>query len=148
MTNEVNLKQSDFDDISAFPLIWRWTSPHNPSFPAALLQQIRPLKRETVINLHLFAIDETEFNNITQFPAVDRRQAQRQFLLRVPDYTGTVIVSWGQLAVLLPWQVFCDFWDDFCYPSSDDTVIVPLDRKWVLQYSHGELFEFRCRRGA
>ena len=23
-------------------------------------------------------------------------------------------------ALALPWIVFCDHWDDFCYPSSDD----------------------------
>jgi hypothetical protein len=30
-------------------------------------------------------------------------------------------LSWyGETAISLPWSLFCEFWDDFCYPSSDD----------------------------
>jgi len=38
------------------------------------------------------------------------------------------------------------YWDDFCYPGSDDVAISPEDDSWLLFYFHEEMFEFGQRR--
>jgi hypothetical protein len=50
-------------------------------------------------------------------------------------------VAWEpDLAVTLPAKVFCEFWNDFCYPASDDVVILPAPGGWLLRYHHEEEF--------
>ena len=40
------------------------------------------------------------------------------------DGSQTVIVHWDNTtAVETTWEVFAHYWDDFCYPSSDDVDI-------------------------
>ena len=54
-----------------------------------------------------------------------------------------VIVSWQpDLGVRTTWHIFADYWDAFCYPSSDDVAVWPEGKQWVLAYYHYELFEF------
>jgi len=51
------------------------------------------------------------------------------------------------LAICVSWGVFCEYWDDFCYPASDDVAIWPLSQEWFLIYDHSEKFFFvRCGR--
>ena len=51
------------------------------------------------------------------------------------------------LAICVSWGVFCQYWDDFCYPASDDVTIWPLSEEWFLIYDHSEKFFFvRCGR--
>jgi len=42
----------------------------------------------------------------------------------------------------LPWSVFCEYWDDFCYPSSDDVNIFLGNGEFFLRWHHYEVFEF------
>ncbi|HZR17802.1 MAG TPA: hypothetical protein VFE51_10785 [Verrucomicrobiae bacterium] len=60
-----------------------------------------------------------------------------------PDGQVSVYVSWSDnLAVQTKWGIFTEYWNDFCYPSSDDVTIVPVAGGWRLEYSHDERFEF------
>jgi len=54
-----------------------------------------------------------------------------------------IVVEWDRVDVLeTSWRTFRDYWDDFCYPSSDDVTICPVDGGWVLCYHHWERFSF------
>jgi hypothetical protein len=58
-----------------------------------------------------------------------------------------IIISWDDvLAVQSKWSIFCEYWDAFCYPSSDDVDVIPITRHWQLRYHHWEEFEFRRAR--
>ena len=50
------------------------------------------------------------------------------------------------LAICVSWGVFCEYWDDFCYPASDDVAIWSLSQEWFLIYDHsGEVFLRKVR---
>jgi len=67
----------------------------------------------------------------------------REWLLRQQPKDISVVVSWqANLAVRTTWRVFTEYWDSFCYPSSDDVAVWPVSEQWVLAYHHYELFEF------
>lgn len=54
-----------------------------------------------------------------------------------------IIVNWGpDSAVITDSATFIKYWDDFCYPSSDDVSIYPEDESWLLQYFHFVVFSF------
>src|SRR3712207_6991725 len=49
-----------------------------------------------------------------------------------PDW---VIVRWDEsTAVRTTWEVFTRYWDDFCYPLSDDVAVFPDSGAWLLLY--------------
>lgn len=56
---------------------------------------------------------------------------------------GNIIVSWEpDAAVLTQTNIFIKYWDEFCYPSSDDVTVWPENEEWILQYRHYEEFLF------
>lgn len=59
---------------------------------------------------------------------------------RIPSRTP-VVVSWDAAhAILTDSELFISHWDDFCYPSSDDVSVMPLDGSWVLHFWHWQQF--------
>ena len=60
-----------------------------------------------------------------------------------PDSQVVVYVSWNRdLAVETSWHILTEYWDDFCYPSSDDVTVVSTSGTWQLVYHHYEQFDF------
>ncbi len=54
---------------------------------------------------------------------------------------GEIVVSWHpSTAVMTTMSLFYEYWDDFCYPSSDDVTIAPFSLEWVLSYHHWQQF--------
>jgi hypothetical protein len=68
----------------------------------------------------------------------------RSWLRRIqPDMRVSVYVSWSEdLAIETSWSIFTEYWDDFCYPSSDNVTVVPIGGIWQLVYHHYEQFDF------
>jgi hypothetical protein len=55
-------------------------------------------------------------------------------------------VSWDrETALRTSWEFFTAHWDDFCYPLTDDVLIIPDCGSWVLRYHHEEIFYFGDR---
>jgi hypothetical protein len=72
-------------------------------------------------------INESEFQSLSEFPLKWRWTDSR----------------WDErLAICVSWGVFCQYWDDFCYPASDDVAIWPLSEEWFLIIDHSEKFFF------
>jgi hypothetical protein len=92
------------------------------------------------------------FETITRINASGHQPRIQQWLIdRAPDLNQTVVVSWSnELAALVKWKLFCDYWDDFCYPVSDDVMIFPLSEEWMLSCLPDENFIFSewCISGA
>jgi hypothetical protein len=44
------------------------------------------------------------------------------------------------------WGIFCKYWDDFRYPSSDDLLVWSQQEDWFLYYGHHEIFEYGTRK--
>jgi hypothetical protein len=128
--------------IQEFPLAWRWTQSEHAVLPPDVLERIRPLSSAESAQVH-------ESSNFPRSSAADSRSTEdatgvRTWLRRVqPDLQARVFVSWSEnLAVETNWDIFIEYWDDFCYPSSDDVTIVPIAGGWRLIYHHYEQFEF------
>ncbi len=56
---------------------------------------------------------------------------------------GAIYIVWSpKLAVETTTDIFIKYFDDFCYPSSDDISIWPASNSWLLQYHHYEALSF------
>lgn len=144
----IEIEESDYDSLSGFPLKWRWTDSQWNLLPDEALQQIHPLSKSKTIEIY-------------QYSSKFRRQIGPDETAKFKDsagditgvlhwlqdcslgWSGQVVVSWDNFcAVYVSWEIFCQYWDDFCYPSSDDAVIWPLTEEWFLIFDHKEKFFF------
>jgi hypothetical protein len=152
----INIEEVDFISIDSFPLKWRWTDSRWNKFPANALNSIQPLAESKARELCQYSLAfedqsgliESLFESIARINTSGDESEVRQWLIaRSSDLNQAVVVSWdNKLAALVKWEVFCEYWDDFCYPSSDDVAIFPLSEGWMLSYSHDEYFMFGERR--
>ncbi|SPE56389.1 conserved hypothetical protein [Verrucomicrobia bacterium] len=142
-------------NLKTFPLAWRWTQPSHAVLPPEVLAQIRPMDvQESALlwaqarafhaNDHLLPSD---FGSVS-FRTTSGSAAEARSWLREQqsDCTIEVFVLWdSELAVSTTWRIFTEYWDDFCYPASDDVAVWPMTAAWVLLYHHYEQFEFGRR---
>ena len=142
------LSESSFVSLDKFELAWRWTRPTHAVLSADVLARIRPLTAEAAAAVNAEAVircratpsaDERVSAKAVDADAVRHRLAA----LPIPP-SQTILISWApHLAVRTEWSVFLAYWDDFCYPSSDDVSIWAPDATWTVCYDHEEFFEFR-----
>ncbi|HEX8279700.1 MAG TPA: hypothetical protein VF540_13440 [Segetibacter sp.] len=151
----ISFEDSDFRSIDKLPIKWRWTDSRWNKLPDDALKSIQPLVETKASELCQYSLcfhnqsglNESLFENIKQVDASGEASEIKQWLLGCSsNLNQKVIVSWNnENAVLVQWKVFCEFWDDFCYPSSDDVAIFPLTEEWMLFYGHKEVFVFGKR---
>ena len=151
----IDIDEKDFTSLSHFSLNWRWTDPKWNQLPENVLSQIRPLCEAKARELWeqpliLGASSRLEadlVDHVTELePSQDEQKVRHWLQQRVSNDRQQVFITWDrQTAVLTTWKVFCDYWDDFCYPSSDDVTICPLSADWVLRYNHSGRFSFGPR---
>jgi len=129
--------------IREFPLAWRWTQSTHALLPADVLAQLRPLSHAEVMQVHK-TNSPVRKSGISRSTSDPDPAVARLWLRRVqPDLAAPVYVSWDEdLAIETTWSIFTEYWDDFCYPSSDDIAVVPVTGGWQLIYHHYEQFEF------
>lgn len=154
----VQIEESDFRSLDEFPLKWRWTEPRWNVLPADALKAIRPFSDEKARELlqdslafsNEAGLIESNFDSLSSIVAPTDSMEVRQWLLeRSTDKHQKVIVSWDHNhAALVRWDVFCEYWDDFCYPASDCVTVWPLYEEWALIYLKHEEFIFGVRRGS
>jgi hypothetical protein len=141
----LNLDPANFVPIEQFVLRWRWTDSRYNLLPADRLAQIRPLEASKAAELDAaarLAADPIPSTAAAFDSSTD--QDAREWLARTLPTTATsVLVSWSRdTAVQTTLDLFIKYWDDFCYPSSDDVVVVPPAGDWVLRYTHYEIMYF------
>jgi len=160
----IELKQENFRPLVDFKLRWRWVNPKWNVLPETKLAQIHPLveKKAEAIWEHAiayieelwkYAFDDTpepiassplfewlRHIDMTKEPLDRVRQHLTSF---EPQGDQVVIVLWEPTtAVAVPWQLFYEYWDDFCYPGSDDVSVWPVSEMWCLQYHHEDQLIF------
>ncbi len=152
----LKIEDTDFQALSTFPLIWRWTDEHWNNLPESALSGIHPLSENKARELCQYSLKfsnqsglvEEFFQRVVRIDAsigeADVEEKIRKWLLeQSSDLTQKVVVSWSnELAALVRWEVFCGYWEDFCYAASDDVAVFPLSEEWMLFYSHEEEFVF------
>jgi hypothetical protein len=131
-------------NIEDFSLAWRWTSSSHANFSAKTLSELQPLNielaNELASNLHVdFPVEAAKFD------ATDD-QLTKIWLQEINLEPQRVTISWDRdTALNLPWFIFCKYWDDFCYPSSDDADIMLENGRHFLRWNHYEVFELNLR---
>jgi hypothetical protein len=146
----MDIKTLKTTSMDSFPLKWRWTDPKYCLMPEEDLNKILPLSKESakiVWEKSLKFVGEgNDFSpspelskEIDSVEAVDK-ESLSTWLKNKLEYSQ-IIVSWQpDSAVITDTERFLMYWDDFCYPSSDDVSVWPENETWVLHYSHEEIF--------
>lgn len=152
-----DIRETDYKALDSFPLLSRWNDSRWNEFPPEVLAGIQPFRKEKARELCQYSLIfsnrngliEEYFATIEETSAAQPKEMVKSWLLsRGPEENSKVVVSWdNELAVLVGWGVFCSYWNDFCYPTSDDVAIFPLSEEWMLLYDHAEVFLFgkRCQ---
>ena len=147
------LEDCDYEPVSSFSLLWRWTSPTQAEFPPSVLERIRPIAdpKAALITEYVSARSDPNELNPEAFRDVRRLDTGRidegavsEWLLGLPvPEKEKVIVSWdAHTAVTAPFNLVAEYWSDFFYPASDDAAVIPLGVEWMLVWHHWERLEF------
>jgi hypothetical protein len=132
--------------IEDFPLAWRWTQSSHAVLPANVLASLIPL--ESTHTDQLYHRGEKVFSDISATSILQHHseefEATREWLVRLPfSANARVLIVWSRdTGISLPWHTFVAFWDDFCYPSSDDAFVFPESGSAGLAWNHYEVFQY------
>ena len=153
----IEFQPSDFAPLSEFELCWRWTDPGYHPLPPEVLADIQPLSaaaaervapRATVLCTER-RVSDRQLTIAAEWDSPDPVRARLAELLVAPS--ARVLVSWSaSAAVVTSWRTFRLHWEAFCFPSSDDVTVWPLETEertargptWVLCYRHFQVIEF------
>jgi hypothetical protein len=137
--------------ILEFPLIWRWTSKSHAIFSKFELAALYPCSAVEAARIYdetrsfdtRDGLDERQFKSLLtkSAAAIPPSESFAWLRARVSNLAEQIIVSWNrETALRTDWELFTARWDHFCYPSSDDVLILPENDSWVLRYYHSEMF--------
>lgn len=132
-------------DINDFPLAWRWTQPSHTVLPSNVLASLVPLQCDVADRLYRRGEEVFSLAVASKvLHAADDPVATRTWLQSLPFLMqDRVFLGWSRtLGVSVPWQSFVAYWDDFCYPSSDDLFVFPEVGSGALAWNHYGVFEF------
>lgn len=137
-------------DAYAFPLAWRWTQPSHNVLPPEVMAEIIPIAQAIApsgVTAH-GELDRSCFDHVQNASADVSFDDGAKWLRLLPvALSEQVIVRWdASTAVRTTWEVFTSYWDDFCYPGSDDVEVFPQSGAWLLLYHHWEQFEWGRRQ--
>lgn len=128
-------------NIEDFPLAWRWTQATHTVLPIEVLKTLTPLCLESA---QLLSESVPSFfpEGSLKFDTSNEELDAGQWLKNLGVASQQVTISWSNnMALSLPWLTFCKYWDEFCYPSSDDADIFLKNNRFFLRWNHYELFE-------
>jgi hypothetical protein len=124
-----------------FPLAWRWTRPSHSVLPIEVLAGIRPLSPPEAARV--WAEFKPQGSAVVSCFTSDPADVDGWLRSVQPDRHLSILVCWSpDLVVQTTWNVFAEYWSDFCYPSSDDVMDAPIAGAWRLIYHHDERFDF------
>jgi hypothetical protein len=142
-------------DIRDFPLIWRWTTATHALFSESELAGLHPCSAAEAARIHddslrfdlADGLDERHFSSVcVQSADISIRDGCSWLRSQAPNLAEQVTISWQRdTALRTDWELFTAHWDDFCYPASDDVLVLPDSGTWVLRYNHEEIFYFGHR---
>jgi hypothetical protein len=145
----IEVDHKEIISLHDFELKWRWEKTHNPDISETEKTQLRPVSEIESKRLNK-VIDyfEIEGNLKRSFVQTDWISANsennetterfRKELSRVIEpWDEGIIVTWNRTTTMTTTrEIFLKYWDDFCYPSSDDVTIISEKTNWVLFYRH------------
>lgn len=140
-------------DIRQHKLAWRWTDSRYAVLPEEVLNALLPVDDVEALSLHKRALSFLGTDSLSLDFTVSTTSnlagdAGINWLVKEQPLSETeVVLSWGPtVALKTSWALFVGYWQEFCYPASDDLVVFPLAGNWVLLYHHEEEFHFGNRK--
>ncbi len=134
--------------MEKFKLKWRWTDKNYCLLSENELLHIHPLDSRTAKEVweksltfigkdNEFSPSSELFDSIDFIDTSDSDKVTSWLADKMPS--GEIIVSWQpDTAVKTTVELFIKYWDEFCYPSSDDVSIWPETENWVVHFWHYE----------
>jgi hypothetical protein len=134
--------------MEKFKLKWRWTDKNYCLLSQDELSEIRPLHADSAKEIwekSLTFIDSKSefspnpelFESFETIDTIEPNVVASWLKGKIPS--GNIIVSWQpDTAVITTANLFVKYWDEFCYPSSDDVSIWSESEKWVVHFWHYE----------
>jgi len=150
------LTEQDFIPFNDFELKWRFTEKRHNIIVQEDLSLLRPLSKTKTAKFNKYSqqylgnasLLSSAFNQIDTLKIRNSQETVNTWLSEKNINPETnIIISWDNSSGLVTqWQIFCKYWDDFCYPSSDDILIWTATENWVLYYCHEEIFQFGIKK--
>jgi hypothetical protein len=147
-----SLTEEDFIPLHKFNLKWRFTEEKYNQLPEEDLSLIQPLSKRKAVELNRYSrkyfgkavLLKSKFSTVESLKISDDHEAARNWLEKKRINPETrVVVSWDNTdCVITSWRIFLKYWDDFCYPSSDDVLVWSSTEDWILYYCHEDIFEY------
>jgi hypothetical protein len=136
-------------DIRGFLRTRRDPQPTHTVMPENVLSQLCPLDADAANQVYQnigpipYGQGRKHFYSLKQKNALEHSSS---FLASLAiDDDSFVVLSWGcRGALRTTWGIFTRYWNDFCQPV-DDVTIIPEDKSWLLCYTD-EYFWFGKRR--
>jgi hypothetical protein len=123
--------------IQKFPLAWHWTDSQHSVLPDIVLSQLQPLGAQEAQLAFERAQSFRRRCSITHSADGSDGDGRTWLEARHGSLSDSVTIAWSpQCALRTSWQIFTEYWSDFCYPSSDDVTVWPDSERWVLFYHH------------
>lgn len=138
--------------IKDFDLRWRWEKSNSPTISTSEIEQIQPVSEaeskrlNKVINYFRLEYNlrdkytQTGWIRASSSNDADIEQFRNKLTSILEPWNEGVIVTWNRATTLKTTKaIFIKYWDDFCYPSSDDVTIISEETKWIMFYQHFEV---------
>jgi len=156
---KIELDTNEIISFEDFELNWRWDDIHNPDISNEDKGQIIPLSIQESKRINkIIDYFELESNLYKSFEPTDWIRASSETLDSIEkfsndfkkltqDYNENLFISWNRTTCIYTTkEIFIKYWDDFCYPSSDDITIISELTNWVYFYNHIEVGRFWKRK--
>lgn len=142
-----------------FALKWRWDNTHNPNISISEMKEIQPLSEVESKRINkIIDYFENEYNLKGMYQQTDWISAtaesdekierfRNQLSSIIEKWNDGVIITWNRSTTLRTTKsVFLKYWDDFCYPSSDNVTVISEDVNWIMFYNHIEVVKVWTRK--
>ncbi|MEZ5691589.1 MAG: hypothetical protein R3D71_07990 [Rickettsiales bacterium] len=149
MTKSLFINDSDYIKLENFSLSYRFTDNNFDILPKNHLSTIKPLPTSKAEEIHEYSkkfidgktLSSKNFSKTKLIKTDASDPLKIGSILHSLFENSEIILSYdNKTALVTTYNTFYKYWDSFCYPSSDDIVIFPLDEEWVMAYFHYEEF--------
>jgi hypothetical protein len=142
-------------NIRQHKLAWRWTDSRYAVLPEHVLTELHPIaeaEAQTLYDLSLSYFDKDSLSpkfisNVVSTKHLSLKEGSQWLAQQRSTSENEVVLSWAPaVALRTSWAVFVEYWQEFCYPATDDLFVFPSATDWVLRYQHEEEFHFGVRK--
>ena len=156
---KIEFNTNEIISFENFKLKWRWDSVHNPTILSVESEQIKPFSEIESKRINkIIDYFESESNLYKLFESSDwfiassetemaKEKFSDNFKQLTQNYNENLFISWNRTTcVYATKEIFIKYWDNFCYPSSDDVTLISELTNWVCFYNHIEVGKFWKRK--